>query len=439
MSTPNINYSNLDSRYTKPTDLAAAIATQATTDAGQYPSIATALTNSIRGNTIAWIGDSITAGSIVTGNLTATYLGDAFAVYAGVYSGQRLVSTGYYGVPGDTTAQMLTRVQSALSGDPAFLHILGGTNDIGQGISASQTDVQIISTVAEGLAGLCNAAKAAGSTPILGTIPPNNTGGQRQRVIMQANAWIRRYAVANRILLIDYYSILVAGGSTPVGSGNYKTNYSIDGTHPSPLAAALMGQLIWSTLAPYVTPYTPPLCTDLVDASQIAFGYTTTFYLMYGPLFMNSTSHANLPDGTYPYTGNFSPTGTTYSIITNPNVPGKMLQIVQASGSSLWGVQVGLVNPGTVIGGNRYFLAGMFSTDGGVNIYVQITIGDATYTPLYASSPGNPINVGTYGLEFIAPGTGSQTCNVNLLVGAGTGTVSFGYPSLIDLTVSGII
>lgn len=36
MSTPNINFSSLDARYSKPADLSGAIAAQATTDAGQY-------------------------------------------------------------------------------------------------------------------------------------------------------------------------------------------------------------------------------------------------------------------------------------------------------------------------------------------------------------------------------------------------------------------
>lgn len=36
MSTPNINYSNLDSRYNKPTDVSAAIAAQAATDDVTY-------------------------------------------------------------------------------------------------------------------------------------------------------------------------------------------------------------------------------------------------------------------------------------------------------------------------------------------------------------------------------------------------------------------
>lgn len=36
MSTPNVNFSNLDSRYSKPTDVSAAISAQAAADAGQY-------------------------------------------------------------------------------------------------------------------------------------------------------------------------------------------------------------------------------------------------------------------------------------------------------------------------------------------------------------------------------------------------------------------
>lgn len=39
MSNPNVNLSNLDTRYSKPTDVSAAIAAQATTDAGQYAAL----------------------------------------------------------------------------------------------------------------------------------------------------------------------------------------------------------------------------------------------------------------------------------------------------------------------------------------------------------------------------------------------------------------
>lgn len=38
MSNPNINYSNLDARYTKPSDISTAVSTQAVTDAGKYAS-----------------------------------------------------------------------------------------------------------------------------------------------------------------------------------------------------------------------------------------------------------------------------------------------------------------------------------------------------------------------------------------------------------------
>lgn len=74
------------------------------------------------------------------------------------------------------------------------------------------------------------------------------------------NSWLRRYASANAIPLVDFHSILV----DPT-TGLYKTGYTHDGTHPTATRQKMMGVFAWATLASQIRPVTPPITHDNAD------------------------------------------------------------------------------------------------------------------------------------------------------------------------------
>lgn len=154
---------------------------------------------------------------------------------------------------GQNTAYMLnTELPAilALNPRPNFVSILGGTNDVIEGVPPATTLAQI-QTIA-------TKSQAGGVKPILNTIPPNNNGFAVQ--VYQLN-WgvggspsapkspsIASLASANNWPLVDNWSAMAANPAGPCTSINssaceYAAGYSSDGTHPN----TYPGMTTWAT------------------------------------------------------------------------------------------------------------------------------------------------------------------------------------------------
>lgn len=379
----------------------------------------------LRGSSISYLGDSITQGAFATYSYT-----DAFPLHVGLASQQKYAAVGYHGVGGERTDQMLARVQTALQKRPAYLMVLGGTNDIGQGVSGGQTDIQMVNTIAANLKAIYQAAKAKGTIPIAATIPPNNSAGQRKRVILKANIWIRRYAIQNGLPLVDFYSLLAKDGITATPAGNWKDVYAMDGTHPNAAGTAAMGALVASTLstAGPAGPM-PAICTDLVDTAQEVF-------LMRNPLFQSATGDPKKPDIYSAYGAPTSDANTVYSLVSDAQVPGKMQQIAMNTTATNGGGLQGQ-SSATVAAGDIIAISGYITSDGAATAQVQISCGTGvTYKPAYLGI-GAAVTRGVYYMEFPAPAAGVVT--VSMLTGSRSGfasTIAFGYPSVVNLTAA---
>lgn len=377
----------------------------------------------IRGSSIAYLGDSITAGSLAIYNYT-----DAFPLHVGLQSQQKYVSAGFFGVPGERTDQMLARVQNALARRPTYLMVLGGTNDIGQNIGIL-SDLQIINAIKTNLTAIYATAKAAGTIPIAATIPPNNSAGQRQRVILKANIWIRRYAIQNGLPLVDFYTLLAKDGISATPAGNYKDAYASDGTHPNAAGAGAMGALVANTLGTVnAYAYMPAICQDLVDTSQ-------SIWMMGNPLFKSSTGDPKKPDNFSTYGAPTSDANTVYSMVTDSLVPGNMQQIALSASATQSGGLAG-TSSGSVSKGDVIAISGYVTTDGVDTSQVQVVIGGITYKPV-SLGVGPAVTRGLYYMEFPAPAAGTVT--VNLLTGFRSGfasTIAFSYPAVVNLTAA---
>lgn len=175
-------------------------------------------------------------------------------MYACMASQGRLEWGGQFGVPGNTTQQILARVPQVIAAKPDICIVLAGTNDN----PTSDTYVYLPQIV--------TALQAAGITPVLATLPPSSstnalTAGPHNAVRIR-NTWITRYATAHGLHWVDFFGALV----DPL-TGLYKAGWNSDITHPKQIGYAAMGQAVSDALSNQVKAGTSWLVQDFADAS----------------------------------------------------------------------------------------------------------------------------------------------------------------------------
>ncbi|HXB68913.1 MAG TPA: GDSL-type esterase/lipase family protein [Candidatus Acidoferrales bacterium] len=169
-------------------------------------------------NTTVVLGDSISA-------TTQDVVNEAWPSQLFIRSNAQVLKIGDAGVPGNTTAQMLARIQDVIALKPANCVLLGGTNDLILDLSTAMANIdQIAKTL-----------QRNGIRPILSLIPPNN--GQLG-LVKATNSAIQAYAIANGFPFVDFFSVLA-----DPATGNYLPGYSLDGIHPTPVAAEAMAKI----------------------------------------------------------------------------------------------------------------------------------------------------------------------------------------------------
>jgi lysophospholipase L1-like esterase len=138
------------------------------------------------------------------------------------------------GVPGDTTSQMLARINSDVwSRKPTYVFFLGGTNDVGRNINVWTTVANIKSFVAQ--------AKKNRAVPILLLVPPNAYPNMNSKIDF-LNDQIKYIANINKVLYIDIH--------TPLSSstGVIQSKYTSDGLHLSSLGVSVVATTIYARI-----------------------------------------------------------------------------------------------------------------------------------------------------------------------------------------------
>lgn len=146
------------------------------------------------------------------------------------------------GISGQTSVQVAARFQTdVIALRPAAVHILVGSNDL-----TSTWDPQ---TTWNAYDSMIRAARSAGISVYMGTIPPWGDGPAARRIdpdyaarnqrVQMVNAWIKSQ---RNVRAIDYYSILVGNNSL------YKPALTDDGIHPNGAGYALMTPLALQSL-----------------------------------------------------------------------------------------------------------------------------------------------------------------------------------------------
>ncbi len=189
---------------------------------------------------ILCLGDSLTFGSGVPRSAAWTTL-------AGRLLGVELLNRG---VPGDTTAGMLSRMHRELEANrPERISLLGGSNDIyfGQDDRPARAN----------LAAMAHQCSARGLGPIICTpIPlevaeaPAEWAGvvdffAAQEMKREYAGWLRRFAAAFKLPLVDFWSAVEERRREPGGGAFY-----LDGLHPNAAGHAFLAEVYSSTVRP---------------------------------------------------------------------------------------------------------------------------------------------------------------------------------------------
>ena len=141
------------------------------------------------------------------------------------------------GEPGDTTAQMLARLNSdVFAYQPEVLFIMGGTNDLGYGIGQATTIANLRAIIA--------AADRKGIRIDLMTVPPDAYPDMAAK-IDSLNAAIVQLGNAYKLVVIDIHTPL------STSAGVYVPKYTSDGLHFSALGAQIVANTIYARIHRY--------------------------------------------------------------------------------------------------------------------------------------------------------------------------------------------
>ncbi len=151
------------------------------------------------------------------------------------------------GIGGQTTSQMLARFrQDVISLSPKVVVILGGTNDIANGIAPHQIE--------DNLAMMGDLAKAHGIKVVFASITPVNdyhkdadpryetTKSRPPATIREINAWIQSFCMSGGFAWMDYYAALADT------AGQMAVDYSDDGLHPNAKGYRMMSPVVTATI-----------------------------------------------------------------------------------------------------------------------------------------------------------------------------------------------
>ena len=172
------------------------------------------------------------------GQACVVLIGDSItANWQGLASGKKLAELRIVnrGVPGDVTAQMLSRFNhDVISPSPRVVVIQGGINDFAR--------VPLTSTE-QNLEAMAEKAEGKGIAVVLATLLPTgqhdsditaSAEDSGHKEIRALNDWIKDFAARKHFVLVDYHSVLADE------QGFYQEGLTVDGIHPTAQGYARM-------------------------------------------------------------------------------------------------------------------------------------------------------------------------------------------------------
>lgn len=168
--------------------------------------------------------------------------------YGGFFPGQPYIDRG---ISGQTTPQMLVRFRAdVIALHPKVVVILAGTNDL-----AGNTGPMTLEAIEGNLMSMTELAKENSIHVVLASVLPVSDYEMRDgkpiirttqrppEKINALNAWMKNYAVTNKLTYLDYYSAMMDV------HGFLKEELSEDGLHPNAKGYAVMAPLAEQSIA----------------------------------------------------------------------------------------------------------------------------------------------------------------------------------------------
>lgn len=216
-------------------------------DAAEVREIVAGMATAARPLFTVFFGDSITEATPGVGHAgLTTWLSRGKLLYRFPHSGA--------GVSGDTTAQMLTRVQTdVIVKNPDLVIFCGGSNDAA-GLASLATFQGNVTTI-------CETIRAAGIGLVVLSTPPRIAQTAR---ITRYNTWLSRYCRANVIPFVDIYAPLA-----DTATGEYETGLSTDGVHPNGKGVRIVSEAIRDALATALPMVPPMLAASEADTDNL--------------------------------------------------------------------------------------------------------------------------------------------------------------------------
>jgi len=346
---------------------------------------------------VAWSGDNN------TGENRAPCLNDkGFYTWAMIQSLGRIRVTGVSATGGFSVQQILkTHLKSAIAANPTFCAVLGGRNDvinINNDIDIDQQTIPAFERIFRGL-------RWAGIIPVVCTMAAqsNQSDDVRRAKEHKINNWLRAYARAYRLPLVDFHRFTVE----PL-TGGWISGYNRDASHPTGEGAKAMGKAMVDGLLHWTSTTWPARADE-----QVTAGLTAN--LLANPLFLNN-------DGTNPTDWTITTAGTA-SITQDAAVKGNVWSFSNHSASLAV----------TAIPGRRYQFGVFMKTMGSTLFECYALSGDADSTTHLAGVRkwGTPTDGwGYFCYEFLVP---AGTPSITLKINSATSQCSIAQISLIEI------
>lgn len=167
--------------------------------------------------------------------------------WANFYLGHPFKFIGNAGIPGNTSEDMLARIDAMLTIPSDIITVMAGANDWTAGWPASRT-ITALNTI---YGRILKSGKRLMVLTTLSRATMNTTDGKLY--LNTLNRWITEYArTTPGVLFCDIASVITDPATgVPYNTSPYPTN---DGTHPNANGASKLGKKLAKTLAPLAQP-----------------------------------------------------------------------------------------------------------------------------------------------------------------------------------------
>jgi lysophospholipase L1-like esterase len=211
-----------------------------------------------KANTIVIFGDSITEQNNSVAGLNNHIEAKGYFSWGNFFLNQRFNVIYNAGIGGNTTTQMLARIDAdVIAKNPKYCFIMGGINDI----TAGETDYSVI---ASRLEEMYIKLTKAGITIIASTVTPAATIDTRISTTNYLNEWIRQYSINNNIILVNMAEAIINSANSEAIAGLIDAGSS----HPTTTGAFLMGKKIYEVLDSLIKPI-PNLAISNIDPNVL--------------------------------------------------------------------------------------------------------------------------------------------------------------------------